>query len=178
MFKVSISSLEECFEFAKDLAECFPKGLKLYLDGDLGAGKTTFSNFFLEALGIKQLHGSPTYTLVNEYFLEKDKVLRHFDLYRLSEEEFLEQGFLELLEEADYALVEWASLFKQSLPREALHMYIEKPSESTEILELEDVLSVNPKRNFLLEVDEKLLQNASLLNEKLWKTLLERWSSQ
>ena len=86
----------------------------LLLNGDLGAGKTTFTKFLLARLGSSDEVSSPTYTIVNEYDTENGKVY-HFDLYRMSSieevydigiEEYLYNGFLNIIEWADVYLPE------------------------------------------------------------------------
>lgn len=86
----------------------------LLLNGDLGAGKTTFTKFLLARLGSSDEVSSPTYSIVNEYDTENGKVY-HFDLYRMSSieevyyigiEEYLYNGFLNIVEWADVYLPE------------------------------------------------------------------------
>lgn len=86
----------------------------LLLNGDLGAGKTTFTKFLLARLGSSDEVSSPTYSIVNEYDTENGKVY-HFDLYRMSFieevydigiEEYLYNGFLNIIEWADVYLPE------------------------------------------------------------------------
>lgn len=86
----------------------------LLLNGDLGAGKTTFTKFLLARLGSRDEVSSPTYSIVNEYDTENGKVY-HFDLYRMSSieevydigiEEYLYNGFLNIVEWADVYLPE------------------------------------------------------------------------
>lgn len=125
-FEKEVCSLEETKNLASSLAKFFPYPTRFYLDGDLGAGKTSFSMFFLESLGVQELQGSPTYTLMNEYFLEDARLVRHYDLYRLSEEDLLQIGFLELLEEEVCSLVEWAENVRALLPEDAVSIYIRK----------------------------------------------------
>lgn len=86
----------------------------LLLNGDLGAGKTTFTKFLLARLGSSDKVSSPTYSIVNEYNTENGKVY-HFDLYRMSSieevydigiEEYLYNGFLNIIEWVDVYLPE------------------------------------------------------------------------
>lgn len=77
------------------------------LEGDLGTGKTTFSQFFLQALGVSGTIPSPTYAIVNEY-QHNHRHFVHADFYRLEEQDSLDLlGFDFLLQTADIVLIEW-----------------------------------------------------------------------
>ncbi len=102
---------------AKKLAEVVVSNnlqtLKVYLSGELGAGKTTFSKYFLQALGIEETIKSPTYTIIESYNANNLEI-DHIDLYRIQEEDLYDLGFLE--DEHKIWLIEWPEKGGNSLP--------------------------------------------------------------
>jgi tRNA threonylcarbamoyladenosine biosynthesis protein TsaE len=91
------------------------------LQGEMGAGKTTFCRVFCEALGSDDWVSSPSFSIVNEYDYHRGDgmgKIYHFDLYRINEvEEALQMGLLSYLESGNYCLIEWPELLSDFLPR-------------------------------------------------------------
>lgn len=100
-------NVQETYRIAASLAQCLAGGEVLLLDGDLGAGKTTFVKGLALALGVEDTVTSPTFTLMNEYHGTR-LTLYHFDLYRLGEEGAEEMGFDEYFhQEGSVCCIEW-----------------------------------------------------------------------
>ena len=108
------SNLKETEKIAKEVLKNLNKKILLF-NGEMGSGKTTFILYFLKALGVKHTAGSPTFTIVNEYFARGKNIL-HFDLYRVENaNELINIDFSEIVENADIVLIEWPDIAKKYL---------------------------------------------------------------
>ena len=87
----------------------------LLLKGNLGAGKTTFTQFLLKKLGSDDEVSSPTYAIVNEYHSPKGNIF-HFDLYRMKNiDEVYDIGMEEYLDNAFLCIIEWPEIYEEEL---------------------------------------------------------------
>jgi tRNA threonylcarbamoyladenosine biosynthesis protein TsaE len=94
--------------------------LNIALEGDLGAGKTTFARYLIQGLGYEGKVKSPTYTLCEPYLLESNQhafTVHHFDLYRMRNPlEWQEAGFVEYFDVPGFCLIEWPEKAEGTLP--------------------------------------------------------------
>ncbi|MES2637648.1 MAG: tRNA (adenosine(37)-N6)-threonylcarbamoyltransferase complex ATPase subunit type 1 TsaE [Pseudomonadota bacterium] len=99
-------------------------GLVIFLHGDLGAGKTTFTRGFIQGLGFSGKVKSPTYTLVEPYVFSSYSIY-HFDLYRFVDEiEWEESGFREYFSPQSICLIEWPEKAEHLLPEPDIHVHL------------------------------------------------------
>ena len=120
---------EETVDLGKRLGEAAKPGDIYCLDGDLGVGKTVFTQGFAAGLAITEPVNSPTFTIVQVY--EEGRLpLYHFDVYRIGDpEEMDEIGYEDYFFGNGVSLIEWASLIDELLPENAARILIEKDVE-------------------------------------------------
>lgn len=129
MIKESFSA-EETFNIGKEIANQAQPGQVFCLYGDLGTGKTVFSQGFGAGLGISEPISSPTFTILKEYD-EGRLPFYHFDVYRIgSEDEMEEIGYYDLVDGDGVCLIEWAELIRDILPRDCYKVTICKNPEN------------------------------------------------
>lgn len=116
-------------ELAKKIGQEVKAGDVLCLLGDLGVGKTVFTQGFAEGLEIREPISSPTFTLVQEY--EEGRLpFYHFDVYRIADVEEMEEiGFDDYVYGNGVCLIEWANLIEEILPQSLKVITIEKDLE-------------------------------------------------
>ena len=118
--KKKLSTENDTQQLAKQMAQSIQPPALIFLEGPLGAGKTTFVRGFLAGLGFKGTVKSPTFTLVETYTLDKRRVA-HFDLYRIKDPAELEAlGIRDYFTEDTVCIIEWASKAVQNLPEPSI----------------------------------------------------------
>ncbi|SOC43585.1 tRNA (adenosine(37)-N6)-threonylcarbamoyltransferase complex ATPase subunit type 1 TsaE [Ureibacillus acetophenoni] len=128
IFEIIIESLDETNSLASKLANLLEPQDTITLEGDLGAGKTTFTKALAKGLGITRNVNSPTFTIMKQY--EGRLPLNHLDVYRLSDSEE-DLGWDEIFYGDGVTVVEWAHLIEESLPQERLEIEIKRIDENS-----------------------------------------------
>lgn len=120
---------EETRAAAADFAKSLKAGDIVCLYGDLGAGKTTFCQAAIAALGVREPVTSPTFNIVKEYKGESTAVY-HFDVYRVhSEEDMFEIGYEDCFYGGGICFIEWAELIEDLLPENVIKVFLEYTDE-------------------------------------------------
>ena len=123
MYERLIDSELETEVLARQLAELLQPADVLTLEGDLGAGKTTFTKSVAKGLGITRNVNSPTFTIMKQY--EGRLPLNHLDVYRLADSDE-DLGWDELFYGDAVSIIEWAHLIQEDLPPERLAIQINR----------------------------------------------------
>lgn len=118
-------SEQNTIDFAYNLASKLNTGDIIVLSGELGSGKTKFTQGILKYFGLENEISSPTFTIVNEYISSKQNIY-HFDVYRLSDgDEFYAIGGEEYFEKG-ICIIEWGEIIKDILPNDYIQITFSK----------------------------------------------------
>ena len=120
---------KDTYELGEKIGQMAKPGMVISLTGDLGVGKTVFTQGLAKGLGIEEPVNSPTFTIVQVY--EKGRLpLYHFDVYRIGDiEEMDEIGYEDYFYGEGVCLIEWADLIREILPEQVCRVTIEKDLE-------------------------------------------------
>ena len=120
------NSAEDTFAFGQKLGREAVPGEIICLDGDLGVGKTVFTQGFAAGLGIDDYVNSPTFNIVKEY--EGGRLpLYHFDVYRIGDPSEMEElGYEDYFYGQGVSIIEWPGQIEELLPKEARWVRIRK----------------------------------------------------
>ena len=138
-------SPEETYKIGYDIGCKAKRGQGYCLNGDLGVGKTVFTQGFAKGLGVDEPVNSPTFTIVQEY-MGKDMPFYHFDVYRIGDVlEMEEIGYEEYFYGDGVCLIEWAGLIEDILPENRIVINIKKNlQKGFDYREIEIINAIKP----------------------------------
>ena len=99
-------------------------------EGEMGVGKTALIKIILKHLKVKDLVKSPTFSIVNEYLTSDNKIIYHFDFFRIKDKiEIINIGFEDYLDSSNFCFIEWPNRIKNLLPNDINKIKMEYMSE-------------------------------------------------
>ncbi|MDB5221981.1 MAG: hypothetical protein JWN83_648 [Chitinophagaceae bacterium] len=126
----SIYSLAGIETAAKGFIELLDEHTVVAFHGNLGAGKTTFIQAVCKQLGVKENVSSPTFSIINQYTTENNKIIFHIDLYRVKDnEEAVNAGVEECIYSGETCFIEWPEKIS-ILPDDTMNVFIEPISDT------------------------------------------------
>jgi len=125
MNTLRLLSLEDYSQAARTFLKMAGEVAVIAFSGELGAGKTTFIQALCKELGVRAEVTSPTFSLVNEYFMPDGSSIFHFDLYRIEDQsELFDMGYEEYFYSGARCFIEWPEKAIELIPEEALFVEI------------------------------------------------------
>ena len=139
--RVIINSIEELPDLAAKIIKAYSNKVIAFY-GEMSAGKTTFIKYLCQELGVDpSLVNSPTYAIVNEYEARGDKLIFHFDFYRIKDEnEVYDMGYENYFYSNHYCFIEWPEKIANLLPENLLRIHIESEA-NMRIFTIEEIKS-------------------------------------
>jgi tRNA threonylcarbamoyladenosine biosynthesis protein TsaE len=123
--KIIAKNLSDTEKLGKIIANCIEKGAVICLDGDLGVGKTSLTQFIAKEFGVKEYVVSPTFTIIKEY--DGKLPFYHMDVYRIeSEYDMYDLGYDEYIYSEGVTIIEWSHLIEGILPEERVNIEIRR----------------------------------------------------
>ena len=142
--KYNSDSLEKTEEIAEEIVKNLGDKKVILLQGELGAGKTTFSQNVLKFLGAQGPFTSPTFVIMKKYELPRHKTqdtrykfVYHFDCYRVGAQDVLDLGWEEIISNPrNLVLVEWPERIEEILPENSLKILFEVKGENERVVNI------------------------------------------
>lgn len=134
--KITVRNLKDTEKLGKIIARCLDKGAVICLDGDLGVGKTSLTQFIAKEFCVKEHIVSPTFAIIKEY---KGKLpFYHMDVYRIeSEDDMYDLGYDEYIYSEGVTIIEWSGLIKGILPKERTDIEIKRVDDEKREINIE-----------------------------------------
>lgn len=149
----SVNSVEQTTNLGINIGKLLNPGDIICLTGDLGTGKTHITKGIAQGLGIDEYITSPTFTIVNEYDSGRLK-LYHFDVYRVSDpDEIYAIGFDDYIFSDGVSIIEWANYIEEILPKDYLHILIEKDLDKGENFRKITLSAYGKKYDYIKELN-------------------------
>ena len=134
-----LKDIQAMNEFAEKNSVFFSQPKCFAFDGEMGAGKTTIIQEIIKNIGIYDLQGSPTYSIVNEYETDEGLSVYHLDCYRLkNDEETFELGMEELLSKKKPIFIEWPKKIERFLPSDTIWVRLSINENNIRTIEIAD----------------------------------------
>jgi tRNA threonylcarbamoyladenosine biosynthesis protein TsaE len=136
---IQISDITDIHRSAKEFLDHIGDNRVFCFEADMGTGKTTFITAVLAAMGIQNIEGSPTYSLVNTYDCQMFGRVYHFDVYRLrNETEAYDIGIEEMLYGEGLCFIEWPEKIKNLIPDNAIWVYIRRNEDNSRTITIQE----------------------------------------
>lgn len=137
MITLEIESLKTINQTAQKFIEQVGDRTVFAFNGKMGAGKTTFIKSICETMGVKETVNSPTFSIVNEYEAADDRIIYHFDCYRINKiQEALDLGAEEYLYSGNLCFIEWSENMAPLLPDSLVNVDIEEMENGSRMIKI------------------------------------------
>lgn len=131
--KLTVNNLKDTEQIGKIISHCLEKGTVLCLDGDLGVGKTSLTQFIAREFGVDDYITSPTFNIIKEY---KGKLpFYHMDVYRIdSEDDMYDLGYDEYIYSEGVTIIEWSHKIVGILPEDRINIEIKRLDDYSRLM--------------------------------------------
>jgi len=137
MTELKINSLEEINSVAKQFIELVGERRVFAMYGAMGVGKTTFVKAVCEELGVEDTITSPSFAIVNEYHTQKDKIVYHFDFYRIEDvQEAYDFGYEDYFYSKAMCFIEWPERIDSILPADVINLNFREEEDGSRTIQL------------------------------------------
>ena len=134
--KIIVNNLSDTEKLGKIIANCIEKGTVICLDGDLGVGKTSLTQFIAKEFSVKEYVVSPTFTIIKEY--DGKLPFYHMDVYRIeSEDDMYDLGYDEYIYSEGVTIIEWSHSIEGILPKERVNIKIRRIDDNKREINIE-----------------------------------------
>ena len=131
--KLTVNNLKDTEHIGKIISNCLEKGTVICLDGDLGVGKTSLTQFIAREFGIDEYITSPTFTIIKEY--QGRLPFYHMDVYRIdSEDDMYDLGYDEYIYSEGVTIIEWSHKIEGILPEDRINIEIQRLNDQSRLM--------------------------------------------